>query len=136
MNRSDFQRLATVRLEEAKTLLEQGKYAGCYYLSGYAIKCALKACIARMTKRYDFPDKQQVQSAYTHDLSHLVRIAGLELAREERAAADPIFKKCWYAVKQWNEQSRYSLATKEDAERLLEAIADRRHGVLRWIQYW
>jgi HEPN domain-containing protein len=56
MNRYDFQKLARIRLEEAKVLLRHGKYEGCYYLCGYAVEFALKACIAKMTERYDFPD--------------------------------------------------------------------------------
>jgi HEPN domain-containing protein len=32
-------------------LLEAGLYAGAYYLAGYAVECALKACIAKKTAR-------------------------------------------------------------------------------------
>ena len=46
MNRSDFQQLADVRIDEAAVLFAQGKYDGAYYLAGYAVECGLKACIA------------------------------------------------------------------------------------------
>lgn len=55
MNRSDFQTLAETRLQEAKSLLDNGHYSGAYYLCGYAIEYALKACIAKQTKAEDFP---------------------------------------------------------------------------------
>ena len=57
MNRTDFQKLAEERIAEAKILLDAGKWSGAYYLAGYAVECALKACIAKMTKSEDFPDK-------------------------------------------------------------------------------
>ncbi len=50
MNRSDFQRLTRLRLDEAKVLLANERYQGAYYLIGYAVECALKACIAKQTK--------------------------------------------------------------------------------------
>lgn len=38
--------------------MDQGLYDGAYYLSGYAVEWALKACIAKNVKRYDFPDRK------------------------------------------------------------------------------
>lgn len=49
MNRLDLQNLALARLEEVEVLLNNHKYSGAYYLSGYVIECALKACIAKQT---------------------------------------------------------------------------------------
>ena len=57
MNRKDFQRLSALRLKEAKALL--GYFHGAYYLTGYAAECALKACIAKRTQKYNFPDKHR-----------------------------------------------------------------------------
>jgi hypothetical protein len=57
MNRRDLQTLAKIRLKEAQALARLRLYDGAYYLAGYAVECALKACIARRTSRYDFPDK-------------------------------------------------------------------------------
>jgi HEPN domain-containing protein len=51
MNRADLQQLAELRITEAKVLLDNGFYAGAYYLAGYAVECALKACIAKLTNR-------------------------------------------------------------------------------------
>jgi HEPN domain-containing protein len=77
MNRDDFQKLSRVRVCEARALIQAGHYPGAYYLIGYAVECALKACVSKQVKRYDFPDKNLVTEAYTHELEKLVRIAGI-----------------------------------------------------------
>ncbi len=63
MNRSDLQKLAVIRIKEAKLLLDNDAYEGSYYLAGYAVECALKACFAKQTKQYEFPDKRAVNAA-------------------------------------------------------------------------
>ncbi len=78
MNRQDFQNLELIRLQEAKVLFQNGHYSGAYYLSGYVVECALKACIAKYTKEFDFPDKQLAIDSHTHDLIKLVKNAKLD----------------------------------------------------------
>ena len=75
MNRYEFQELSRIRLREARSLFSAGHFDGAYYLAGYSIECALKACIARRTKRHDFPDKKAVDKSYTHNLEQLVAAA-------------------------------------------------------------
>ena len=41
--RIEFQLLAEQRLDEAKALLDLGKWGGAYYLAGYVVELALKA---------------------------------------------------------------------------------------------
>jgi HEPN domain-containing protein len=53
MNRNYFRQLAELRLKEAKALLAAELPDGTYYLAGYAVECALKACIAKMTQQHD-----------------------------------------------------------------------------------
>jgi len=77
MNRNDFQQLSELRLKEAKALLAAGFSEGAYYLAGYAVECALKACIARKTQEFDFPEKKRVNDSHTHDLGKLLVLAGL-----------------------------------------------------------
>jgi len=55
MNRSDFQKLTEIRMKEAKVLLSNACFEGAYYLAGYAVECAIKACIAKKTQIHDFP---------------------------------------------------------------------------------
>lgn len=137
VNRKDLQFLARTRLEEAKMLLGAGRPDGAYYLAGYAVECALKACIAKGTQRYEFPDKKTVDASHTHNLRDLIKVANLELARLEEAKRDPLFRNHWDLVQQWSEQSRYRRHSSEMAEALVEAIGDPRHGVIAWIrQQW
>ena len=137
VNRSDLQILARVRLAEAKTLLSAGLPDGAYYLAGYAVECALKACIARGTQRHEFPDKKSVDASHTHNLRDLVKVANLELARLEEVKRNPVFRDHWDLVQQWSEQSRYRRHDSRIAEALVRAIAERNHGVMAWIRkFW
>jgi hypothetical protein len=76
INRKGLQDLAKLRLREAKALLRSNHPDGAYYLAGYAVECALKACIAKKTMRYDFPEKETVQTSYSHELIKLLVPAG------------------------------------------------------------
>lgn len=137
MNRKDLQHLARTRLKEATALLAAGFPDGAYYLAGYAVECALKACIAKRTQRYDFPDKKSVDASYTHNLKDLIKVANLDVARLESAKADPLFRNNWDLVQQWSEHSRYRTQGPKPAEALLRAVGDRRHGVIAWIKrHW
>ncbi len=137
VNRRDLQELSNIRLKEASALLELGLFDGAYYLAGYALECAIKACIAKGTQRHDFPDKKRVDSSHSHNLRDLIRVAGLDDARLEQASEDAEFSKNWDVVEQWSEQSRYRRHRPESAQELLAAISDRRHGVISWIKlHW
>jgi HEPN domain-containing protein len=104
MNRSDFQQLADVRIEEAQLLLAQQKYDGAYYLAGYAVECALKFCIAKLTNEHDYPDKDFASSCYTHNLQRLLRLAQLAEQRSADAAVDVDFEANWSVVaNHWTE---------------------------------
>jgi HEPN domain-containing protein len=83
MNRSDFQKLAKIRLREAKALLDAKQFDGAYYLCGYAVECALKACIAKSINQYDFPDKQTVLDSYTHKFEKLINTSRLNKIMEK-----------------------------------------------------
>lgn len=129
--------LSRVRAKEAQALLGQGLFDGAYYLAGYAVECALKACVAKQTKRHEFPDKKRVDPSYTHKLSVLMRLGNLDESHAERISLDPEFKANWGTVEEWDEQSRYERHNAEKARELVLAVGDRRHGVLAWIKrYW
>ena len=134
MTRTDFQELAEVRIDEARVLLAQAKYDGAYYLAGYAVECALKACIAKLTKADDFPDKVFAQQCFTHSIGTLIDLAGLKGQREADKAADLAFRNNWETVEDWTEASRYARKTQADAQGLYDAITDAAHGVLPWLK--
>jgi hypothetical protein len=85
-------------------------------------------------KRYDFPDKSLLQGAYTHDLAQLLKTAKLDAARDAEFDRDHQFRLNWHVVKEWSQQSRYDRPGKQQAEDLFDAVANRRHGVLRWLR--
>ncbi len=138
MNRADFQRLAEVRIREAEILLNSGYYAGAYYLAGYAVECALKACIAKQVKQYDFPDKEAVNKSYTHNLSELVNIAQLKDSLDNELKSNRDFKINWNSVKSWSEKARYDTNILETKARdFFSATTDTSNGVLEWLKkYW
>ena len=137
MNRDDFRQIAKIRLKEAKTLLGNGNYDGAYYLCGYVVECGLKACIAKKTKRYDFPDKKTVEDSYKHRIEDLIGVAGLKIDLQNELNRNRQFAVNWAVVKDWNEASRYERQNNKKAHDLYSAIASRQNGVLKWIrQYW
>ena len=134
VDRKDLQELSKIRLKEATALLQLGLSDGAYYLAGYAVECAIKACIAKDTKRGEFPDKKRVDSSYTHNLRELIKVAGLEEARVRRIRTDIEFRTNWEIIDGWSEQSRYQRHSPESAQTLLDAIVQRRYGVISWIK--
>lgn len=137
MNRSEFQTLARVRLQDARVLSQAGRFDGAYYLFGLAIECALKACICRNIRRYDFPDRDLAHKSNQHELSALVKVAGLGATLDAQLKADAAFTANWLIAEGWSIQSRYSSSGQSKAEAFERAINDRRHGVMRWIrQHW
>ena len=135
MNRRGFRKLAAVRLDDAKALLNANRYDAAYYLGGYAIECALKACVAKLTKRYDFPPRN-AGSLYTHKLEDLTKAAGIEKQFKQDRDQDQTLAQNWDTVKDYSEDRRYELRGKNvavSARDFLEAIGDNQHGVLRCI---
>jgi HEPN domain-containing protein len=134
VNRTDLQALANLRLNEASALLSLGMYDGAFYLAGYSVECALKACIAKGTQRGDFPDKKRVDKSHSHDLPQLADLAGLQNAVSERSKSDAVFRRHWRFVQDWSEQSRYRRYDSGAAREMLKAVKDRRHGILPWLK--
>jgi hypothetical protein len=138
VNRKDFQTLALLRLTEARTLLDGGLPDGAYYLAGYVVECALKACIAKRTRRHEFPPEPgKLRDIYTHDLTRLVGAAALSAQQVAEEQLDPTFRAYWSTVKDWSEASRYERHGSREARDMYQAVADPGHGVLQWIRrYW
>ena len=137
MNRGHLQQLTRLRLREAKLLLDNRNYSGAYYLAGYSIEYALKACISRRIRQNEIPDKKFIIDCYTHNLKDLVKLANLETARATLEQANANFAANWAIVKDWNESSRYKTFNQIQASELYTSITSRTGGILSWIrQYW
>ncbi len=134
MNRAELQQLARDRILDAKALLAAGRWSGAYYMAGYAVECGLKACvIVHLRGSDDFPEKKFSEQCWTHNLAQLLGLAGLAPLLAADGAADPDLDDNWDIVK----ASRYARRTKAEAERLYEAITDKKHGILPWIKrHW
>ena len=132
----DFQRLADLRAKEAGILARNGCEQGAYYLAGYAVECALKACIAKKTKRHEFPPKRDyVDKVYSHKLDTLLELADLKKQRDEEMKKNKAFEANWLFLKDWNEGTRYVTSGLKGKD-LYEAVTGT-DGVLPWIkQRW
>ncbi len=137
MNRTDFQRLSDVRLQESRALLAAGFPEGAYYLAGYAVECALKACIAKRTQLHDFPEKGS-QKYYSHDLDNLLELARLRMDLDTSTQSDPALNTHWIVVQNWSEERRYDQGkSAQDATDLLSAVENQTGGMLPWLrQRW
>jgi hypothetical protein len=137
VNRADFQQLAELRLREAEALLAAGLPDGAYYLAGYSVECALKACIAKRTQLHDFPEKKLVNDSHTHNLKELLRLAELKTELDSVLDADPEMRSNLETVQDWSETARYQRKTALDTIALLTAIENQKGGLLPWIrQRW
>ena len=142
MNRNQLQALAEERVEDAKALLDRGRWSAAYYLAGYAVECGLKACVLRYISESDalFGDpkyRKDLGDVWTHDLVKLVGLAGLSQELEQAFQHSTQFGVYWSAVKLWKEVSRYETKTETEARQLFEAITDPNEGVLGWIRtHW
>jgi HEPN domain-containing protein len=134
VNRAELQRLAKERIHDAKVLLGARRWSAAYYLAGYAVECALKACIAKLMRAEEFPDKGFAEKCWTHNLPQLLGLADLKTDFTAAMLADSDLQDNWDIVKEWTESSRYARKTKADATGLFEAITDNKHGVLSWLK--
>jgi len=134
--RDSFRALSNKWLEDAGTLLEAGRYDAAYYVAGYAVECALKACIAATANRFDFPDKDTVNQSYTHGLEQLLGVAGLLESLRIAWNDDEALARYWPLVNQWDEESRYDAGmSAQEARDFYQAITDPDHGILQWIRH-
>ena len=139
MNRGDFQRLADERLSEANLLLAARKWAGAYYLAGYAVECALKACILARIEREGtiFEDKKFSEKCWTHSIETLLELSALKDEFSVWVKTNPFTEANSKVVCNWSETTRYEFTPQSEAEELIEAIEHPNHGVLQWIkQRW
>jgi HEPN domain-containing protein len=64
VNRDEYRRVARDRLRDSQVLLRAKCYVAAYYVAGYAIEAALKACIAKQFRASNIPDKGSVDKLF------------------------------------------------------------------------
>jgi HEPN domain-containing protein len=135
MNKVKLEKLANIRIKEARILLDADCYHGAYYLAGYALECILKACIAKQVRAFDFQNKQLAQDSYTHNLSKLLITSDLNQKLKEEENRNLEFKLNWNIAKNWSEEARYDCEiTKRKAEEFFDAVTNNESGVLLWLK--
>ena len=138
MNRSDFQELSELHLQHAKALLDAQLYSGAYYMCGYVVECALKACVCKRTNQDDFyPRPKEAQKAWGHDRKDLIGLADIVEKIEGDRRADNTLDIYWREVGGWTVESRYEKRSQREAENLYDAVSHPVHGVLACIKrHW
>lgn len=135
--RSELQRLAESKLQDACLLASHSRWSNAYYLGGYAVELALKACIARQFREDTLPDPDLARNVYVHDFVKLVGLAGLKVDLKRRQESDPQFGANWSTISEWDESTRYESIDSLTCQVLLSAIAEPESGVLQWLkQHW
>lgn len=137
LTKSDLEKLAQVRLDDASFLLQAKRPSSAYYLAGYAVELALKSCIAKLMQPNTGPDKAFINAIYTHKLDSLLSTAGLRPQFDADTKADPLFAAYWAIVNNWSEDGRYEFWDPIAATTLLQAINEPDHGVFQWVKkHW
>jgi HEPN domain-containing protein len=137
LTKSDLEKLAQIRLEDSVFLLQAGRSSSAYYLAGYAVELALKACISKLIQAYVIPEKAFITAIYTHRLDNLLSVAGLLPEFNADAKADAEFAAYWAITSKWTEESRYEFWDPMSAATLLQAIHEPNHGVFQWVKkHW
>jgi HEPN domain-containing protein len=136
VNRAELKVLAADRIDDAQILLNNGRWPAAYYLAGYAVECALKACILAYVDATGiiFKDRRFAERCWTHNLDDLLVQADLEVDFGLAMAANPTLANNWGIVRAWTEASRYVPKSEGEARALHRAISDDPDGVLRWLQ--
>ncbi|MFN7010133.1 MAG: hypothetical protein ACK4PN_08875 [Allorhizobium sp.] len=134
MNREELQRVATTKLQDADLLFVHGRFSNSYYLFGYAVEIALKARLARYFRADFIPDKKFVNDIYTHNLSRLVELSGLQFELRDEQRRSPRFNAHWSTVSDWSENARYDMIDQFSAAAMRNAVAGEQDGVFEWLR--
>lgn len=137
MRRNDAHVLAQAKIDDAILLLSSGRSSNAYYLAGYAIEIALKACISKQISNDTIPDLEFVKSIYAHNLRSLIKVAGLSADLANELNSNEQFAANWAIVCEWGPESRYTPNDTGTAQIMVEAVNSPDNGVLRWIKaHW
>jgi hypothetical protein len=127
------------RVADAQALLTASRWSAAYYLTGYAVECALKSCVLAYIEQTGiiFKEKKFVDECWTHDPQILIRKANLTALLGQARSANPRLDVNVEKVALWNESARYQTWNQTQAEDLLQAAIDPTDGVLTWLKtHW
>jgi HEPN domain-containing protein len=140
MNKAELQQLTEDRRLDAEALLTAQRWSGAYYLAGYAVECALKACIIGYVQNNPeviFQKRRFSEGCWTHRIDQLVDAANLKADLDLDTGLNSALGQNWQIVKDWDEEARYKQWTDIEARTLCEAVTNSADGVLSWIKtHW
>ena len=137
LSKKDLEALAQTRFDDAQLLLHAGRSSSAYYLAGYAVELALKACIAKLIQSEAIPDKALILATYTHELDKLLSTAELRPEFTVECNANTQLAANWAIVTKWNEASRYQVWDAAAATSLIDAVGEPNNGVFQWLKkHW
>jgi hypothetical protein len=136
LSRHTLQKLAAAKVDDARLLYANKRYSNSYYLYGYGIELALKACIARQILAETIPDRTILTRFMTHKFADLIGLAGLSTELKDRRS-NPDFDSRWAVVAEWSEESRYDMIDVVLATAMQDAIENPTYGVMQWLKlHW
>ena len=123
LTRTNLQALALEKRDDARLLFDHGRWSNAYYLYGYAVELALKACVARKFLADTIPDKKLVLQTYTHRIADLIALAELKTELVVKRQNEK-FTTRWGIVEEWSEEARYAMHEESLARGMLDAVED------------
>src|SRR5690349_5778013 len=106
ITRAEWQKLAEDHLVAAQTLIAARCWADAYYLAGYVVECALKACIVKRVAAEPeivFEDKRFCEKCWSHKFGDLLGLAKLTAQLDADKLANPPLRDNWDKVLVWKE---------------------------------
>jgi HEPN domain-containing protein len=112
--------VAEERLEDARTLLNEGRYAGAFYLCGYGVECGLKALLLeRSTAARRLGLRKSFRGKLGHDLEWIKK-----KLRDRGTSVPRHLARAFASVNTWSTTLRYDTAarTRHEAASLLRNV--------------
>ncbi|HCC60045.1 MAG: hypothetical protein A2402_02450 [Candidatus Staskawiczbacteria bacterium RIFOXYC1_FULL_37_43] len=135
---ADLKIIAEDRLDDAKALYQARRYDGTAYLCGYVLEVALKARICKLLELDEYPCTGVFKQAFaTHDLSVLLKLAGLEKEISLSKSKNYNLFIQWSMMISWNwdPEMRYRIMNKNKKEvgNMLVVLIN----IFKWLKnYW
>ncbi|WP_371345522.1 hypothetical protein [Ancylobacter sp. IITR112] len=137
MRRTDLQGYAQAKIDDACLLLQHQRWSNAYYLAGYGVELALKACIAKQIAAETIPDKSILRDVLSHQYMNLIGLAGLRDELKRKQDSNSHFAANWGIANEWSPDSRYRSCSAIESQLLIESITDIDNGIMQWIkQFW
>jgi HEPN domain-containing protein len=130
----DLKSISECKLADAVFLLNHGRWSNSYYLAGYCVEIALKACVAKQIVGQVVPLRSIVDGFHSHDFRRLAGLAGLMASLKHKESEDNAFASYWALAQQWEPSSRYESTDKLSAQYMIHALTEQKSGVYQWIR--